>query len=59
MFPDAELDHAAQSGASFIALSGQGCVLGTRIYVHEDIAEAYLGRTQNGALILFPSSLAL
>jgi len=44
VFPDAELDHAAQSGASFMALNGQGCVLGTRIYVHEDIAEAYLGR---------------
>ncbi|KAF2488338.1 aldehyde dehydrogenase [Lophium mytilinum] len=43
VFPDADLGHAAQSGASFMALNGQGCILGTRIYVHEDIAEAYLG----------------
>ncbi|KAF2022758.1 aldehyde dehydrogenase [Setomelanomma holmii] len=44
VFPDADLANAAQSGASFLALNGQGCVLGTRIYVHEDIADAYLAQ---------------
>jgi len=44
VFPDAELDSAAQSGSLFLMLNGQGCVLGTRIYVHEDIAQAYLAR---------------
>ncbi len=39
IFPDADIDAAA-SGAAFISvcvLSGQGCALPTRLYVHEDV----------------------
>jgi aldehyde dehydrogenase (NAD+) len=42
VFPDADLSTAIRESASFLALNGQGCVLGTRIYVHESIAEQFL-----------------
>jgi len=42
IFPDADLENAIRESASFLSLNGQGCVLGTRIYVHESIADMYL-----------------
>ena len=42
VFPDAELDGAA-AGAAFLGvclLSGQGCALPTRLYVHDDVYDA-------------------
>jgi aldehyde dehydrogenase (NAD+) len=39
VFPDADLDQAAQVAAQVgtALLSGQGCALPTRLYVHEDV----------------------
>jgi aldehyde dehydrogenase (NAD+) len=39
VFPDADLDTAATTAAVFgtALLSGQGCALPTRLYVHEDV----------------------
>jgi aldehyde dehydrogenase (NAD+) len=39
VFPDADLDRAAQMAAlaGTALLSGQGCALPTRLYVHEDV----------------------
>lgn len=42
IFPDADLSTAIQESASFLQLNGQGCILGTRIYVHESIAETFV-----------------
>jgi len=39
---DVRLDEAVGEGSRFLAFNGQGCVLATRIYVHESIAEKYL-----------------
>jgi aldehyde dehydrogenase (NAD+) len=42
VFPDADLDRAAMVAAQLgtALLSGQGCALPTRVYVHEDVYEA-------------------
>jgi acyl-CoA reductase-like NAD-dependent aldehyde dehydrogenase len=43
--PDADLDAAARAGAnSFVAGSGQGCLLTTRHLVHNSIRAAYVER---------------
>ncbi|RMZ72786.1 aldehyde dehydrogenase [Pyrenophora seminiperda CCB06] len=39
VFPDADLDKAAESCCQFLMLNGQGCMLGTRIYLHETVFE--------------------
>lgn len=44
VFPDADLERAAKSAATFVALNGQGCLLGTRMYVHEDVAQEMTAR---------------
>jgi aldehyde dehydrogenase (NAD+) len=44
VFPDADLEKASKASASFLALNGQGCVLGTRMYVHEDVAQEMIAR---------------
>ncbi|KAI9832292.1 MAG: hypothetical protein M1819_004470 [Sarea resinae] len=44
VFPDADLDLAIANASAFLVLNGQGCVLGTRIFVHETIAAAFLAR---------------
>ncbi|KAI3328963.1 aldehyde dehydrogenase [Xylariaceae sp. AK1471] len=44
VFPDADLEKASKSAASFLTLNGQGCLLGTRMYVHEDVAEEMTAR---------------
>ncbi|KAI9744899.1 MAG: hypothetical protein M1818_001824 [Claussenomyces sp. TS43310] len=42
VFDDADLDLAVSEASNFLALNGQGCVLGTRVYVHESIAEKFV-----------------
>ena len=40
IFPDADMDKAIQGAVDgFVAGSGQGCVCGTRIFVHESVYE--------------------
>ncbi|KAJ3580190.1 hypothetical protein NPX13_g378 [Xylaria arbuscula] len=39
VFQDADLEKASKMSAAFLALNGQGCLLGTRMYVHEDVAQ--------------------
>jgi aldehyde dehydrogenase (NAD+) len=46
VFPDADLDAAAELAAlaGTALLSGQGCALPTRLYVHEDVHDRVLDR---------------
>ncbi|KAI0147674.1 aldehyde dehydrogenase domain-containing protein [Xylariaceae sp. FL1272] len=44
VFPDADLEAASKGAASFLALNGQACVVGTRMYVHEDCAQEMIFR---------------
>ncbi|KAI8632506.1 aldehyde dehydrogenase domain-containing protein [Xylariaceae sp. FL1651] len=44
IFPDADLEKASKMSASFLALNGQGCLLGTRMYVHEDVSQEMIHR---------------
>jgi aldehyde dehydrogenase (NAD+) len=43
IFQDADIEQAiAESSQNILALNGQGCILGTRVYVHESLADRYL-----------------
>ena len=46
IFPDADLDAAVQASAFLgcTLLSGQGCALPTRLYVHDDVYDEVVGR---------------
>jgi acyl-CoA reductase-like NAD-dependent aldehyde dehydrogenase len=46
IFPDADLDAAATGAALLgsVLLSGQGCALGTRLYVHDDVYDEVIDR---------------
>jgi aldehyde dehydrogenase (NAD+) len=46
VFPDADLDTAAAMAAMFgtALLSGQGCALPTRFYVHDDVYDVVVGK---------------
>ncbi|KAI1280945.1 aldehyde dehydrogenase domain-containing protein [Xylaria sp. FL0933] len=44
VFQDADLEKASKMSAAFLALNGQGCLLGTRMYVHEDVAQEMIAR---------------
>lgn len=44
VFPDANLDEAAQVCTQYLMIAGQGCMLATRVYVHEDVMEDILSR---------------
>jgi aldehyde dehydrogenase (NAD+) len=45
VFPDADLDTAAMSARLGTALlAGQGCALPTRLYVHDDVYDAVVGK---------------
>lgn len=46
VFPDADLDTAATMAAMFGTglLSGQGCALPTRLYVHDDVYDEVVGK---------------
>jgi aldehyde dehydrogenase (NAD+) len=49
IFADADIDAAASSAAGAFFMSGQGCVLPTRLLVHTDIYEEVLDRVRNAA----------
>jgi aldehyde dehydrogenase (NAD+) len=42
VFPDAKMEKAAKMCSSFLAVNGQGCVLPTRVYIHESIIDELL-----------------
>jgi aldehyde dehydrogenase (NAD+) len=54
VFPDADLDAAAQMavGAGMMTLSGQGCMLPTRLLVHNDVCDELVARVVAGAGML-------
>ncbi|TAM64442.1 aldehyde dehydrogenase family protein [Mycobacterium sp.] len=54
VFPDADLDAAATMaiGAGLVTLSGQGCMLPTRLLVHTDVYEDVVSRVVGGAKLL-------
>lgn len=54
VFPDADLDQAAMMavGAGLMTLSGQGCMLPTRLLVHNDVYDQVVGRVVGGAQAL-------
>lgn len=47
IFEDADINVAAQNAMAFVSLNGQGCVLGTRIYVQESIADQFIALFKN------------
>jgi acyl-CoA reductase-like NAD-dependent aldehyde dehydrogenase len=50
IFPDADLDVAAGAAASgFCRLSGQVCAAGTRVFVHESIADEFVEKLTTAA----------
>jgi len=42
VFDDADLEKAIRGSMGYLAFNGQGCINGTRIYVHEKIAEPFM-----------------
>jgi aldehyde dehydrogenase (NAD+) len=51
IFPDADLDKAAQGAALSILLnSGQACIASSRVYVHEDVAIEFRDRLAKALL---------
>jgi aldehyde dehydrogenase (NAD+) len=54
VFPDADLDSAAMMavGAGLMTLSGQGCMLPTRLLVHNDVYDDVVSRVVTGAQLL-------
>ena len=54
VFPDADLDNAAMMavGAGLMTLSGQGCMLPTRLLVHNDVYDDVVSRVVAGAQLL-------
>jgi aldehyde dehydrogenase (NAD+) len=42
VFPDADIDLAVTDSSGFMRLNCQGCVLGTRIFVHEAVVDEYV-----------------
>ncbi|EUC27263.1 hypothetical protein COCCADRAFT_112171 [Bipolaris zeicola 26-R-13] len=47
VFPDADLDKAARHCGMFLALNGQGCTLGTRVYLHKSIFKEMLPKIES------------
>lgn len=54
VFPDADLNAAAAMavGAGLVTLSGQGCMLPTRLLVHNDVYDDMVARVVKGAELL-------
>ncbi|OCK75160.1 aldehyde dehydrogenase [Lepidopterella palustris CBS 459.81] len=48
VFDDADVDNAVANSMSFVSLNGQGCVLGTRIYVQRGIADEFVQKLKGG-----------
>ncbi|KAH7266176.1 aldehyde dehydrogenase domain-containing protein [Fusarium solani] len=47
VFPDANLEAALLAATLFLLMNGQGCALPTRLYVHESIAEEFIGKVKD------------
>ncbi|KAI8674033.1 Aldedh domain-containing protein [Fusarium keratoplasticum] len=47
VFPDANLEAALPAATLFLLMNGQGCALPTRLYVHESIAEEFIGKVKD------------
>lgn len=54
VFPDADLDSATMMavGAGLVSLSGQGCMLPTRLLVHHDIYDEVVSRVVSAVQLL-------
>jgi len=48
VFDDADIDNAVANSMSFVSLNGQGCVLGTRIYVQRGVADEFVQKLKGG-----------
>ncbi|KAI1812447.1 aldehyde dehydrogenase [Poronia punctata] len=46
VFADADIEKAVAGIMTFLVMNGQGCVLGTRVYVHELIADDVITRVK-------------
>lgn len=44
VFPDADLDKATENCCNFLMLNGQGCMLGTRVYLHTTIYDEMMSK---------------
>jgi aldehyde dehydrogenase (NAD+) len=42
VFPDADLEKALSDATMFLMMNGQGCALGTRLYLHHSIANRFV-----------------
>ncbi|KAI8725364.1 Aldedh domain-containing protein [Fusarium sp. LHS14.1] len=47
VFPDANLEAALPAATLFLLMNGQGCALPIRLYVHESIAEKFIGKVKD------------
>lgn len=48
VFDDADLINAVTNTMAFLSLNGQGCVLGTRVYVQEGVADTFVAMVKEG-----------
>lgn len=48
VFDDADIPNAVANTMAFLSLNGQGCVLGTRVYVQEGVAEVFVEYLKQG-----------
>jgi aldehyde dehydrogenase (NAD+) len=47
IFDGADLENALQNVLAFLTFNGQGCVLGTRVYIQETIATEFIEKLTN------------
>jgi aldehyde dehydrogenase (NAD+) len=47
VFPDADIDRAVAGIMTFLVMNGQGCALGTRVYVHDSVADAIIAKVKD------------
>lgn len=58
VYPDANLDKATEACCHFLMLNGQGCMLATRVYLHEDVYDQMMPRIE-GMVQAYESNLGL
>ncbi|KAI0863771.1 aldehyde dehydrogenase domain-containing protein [Xylaria cubensis] len=47
VFEDADIDKAVAGIMNFLVMNGQGCALGTRVYVHESVAYKLISKVED------------
>ncbi|KAI0184552.1 aldehyde dehydrogenase domain-containing protein [Xylaria flabelliformis] len=47
VFEDADIDKAVAGIMTFLVMNGQGCALGTRVYVHESVAYELISKVED------------